>query len=157
MTEKTGTPVSIPLLTVLQRSLLAGPRGHNTWIVGERGNSFVKESFGNAFSEAARAARVEKSAHGVRKIAATVAAENGATESELDAIFGWTGGRMSALYTRQANRARLAAGAAEKLKSIPSTIANVRDVTQNAVANQPLARRLVGEAEVQSTNNDNDL
>ena len=64
---------------------------------------------------------------------------------------------MSALYTRQANRARLAAGAAEKLKSIPSTIANVRDVAQNAVANQPLAKRLVGEAEVQSTNNDNDL
>lgn len=126
-TEKTDTPVIMPVLTVLQRSLLAGPRGRETWIVGERGGSFVKESFGNVFSEAARLAGIEKSAHGVRKIAATIAAENGATEAELDAIFGWTGGRMSSLYTKQANRARLAAQAAEKLKSIPSQALKVRD------------------------------
>jgi hypothetical protein len=83
------------------------------------------------FSEAARAAGIEKSAHGVRKIAATIAAENGATEAELDALFGWTGGRMAAHYTRGANRARLAAGAVEKLKSIPSPLAKVRELIEN--------------------------
>jgi hypothetical protein len=31
--------------------------------------------------------------------AATTAAENGATVAELEAIIGWQGGRMAALYT----------------------------------------------------------
>lgn len=130
-TEKTGTLIVMPVLTVLQRTLLAGPRGQSTWIVGKRGRSFVKEAFGDSFVEAARAAGVEKSAHGVRKIAATVAAENGATEAELDAIFGWSGGRMAAQYTKSANRARLAAQAVEKLKSIPAPLVKVRGVEDN--------------------------
>lgn len=132
-TEKSGQKivVSLPILDVLQHTLDAGPTGTETWIIGERGHAFVKESFGNVFSEAARAAGVEKSAHGVRKIAATIAAENGATEAELDAIFGWTGGRMAAHYTRGANRAKLAAQAVEKLRSIPSPLAKVRDLVEN--------------------------
>jgi hypothetical protein len=40
------------------------------------------------FAEAARAAGIKKSARGVRKIAATTAANNGATVHELEAIFG---------------------------------------------------------------------
>lgn len=132
-TEKSGETivVTLPILDVLQHTLDAGPTGSETWIVGKRGYAFVKEAFGNAFSEAASAAGVEKSAHGVRKIAATIAAENGATEAELDAIFGWTGGRMAAHYTKHANRARLAARAAEKLKSIPSPLAKVRVTGDN--------------------------
>lgn len=158
-TEKSGEMilVTLPVLDVLQASLEAGPTGPETWIVHAGGKPFVKEAFGNAFSEAARAAGIEKSAHGVRKIAATIAAENGATEAELDAVFGWTGGRMAALYTKTANRAKLGARAAEKLKSIPSALANVRDTAQNAVSNQPVNGRLVGEEEVQSPNNNKDL
>lgn len=148
MTEKTATPVVIPMLTILQRTLLAGPRGRFTWIIGERGNTLTKESFGNVFSEAATAAGVKKSAHGVRKIAATIAAENGATESELDAIFGWTGGRMAAHYTKNANRAKLAKQAAEKLKSIPSPLVKVREAEHNSQSFQASNQRLVGEAEV---------
>jgi len=60
-----------------------------------------------------------KSAHGVRKIGATRAAENGATVSELEAIFGWQGGRMASLYTRAADRARLSKGAIGKLARTP--------------------------------------
>jgi integrase len=108
--------VTLPILDALQATLDVGPIGTETWIVSARGRKFVKEAFGNAFSEAATAAGVKKSAHGVRKIAATIAAENGATEAELDALFGWTGGRMAAHYTKTANRARLAKQAAEKLK-----------------------------------------
>lgn len=128
-TEKSGERILVvlPILDVLQATLDAGPIGAETWIIGVRGRPFVKEAFGNEFSEAARLAGVEKSAHGVRKIAATIAAENGATEAELDAIFGWTGGRMASHYTRTANRARLAKKAAEKLKSIPAPDAKVRD------------------------------
>lgn len=68
----------------------------------------MKESFGNEFSAAARAAGVKKSAHGVRKIAATVAAENGATVHQLMAIFGWKTTRQAEVYTKAADRARLA-------------------------------------------------
>jgi integrase len=84
---------------------------------------------------AAKAAGVVgKSAHGMRKAAATRAVENGATERELEAIFGWSGGRMATLYTKSANRSRLAAGAIGKLDraetenrtSIPAPSAEVR-------------------------------
>jgi Phage integrase family len=62
-----------------------------------------------------KAGITNRSAHGLRKIAAARLAERGATEAELDAIFGWTGGRMASLYTRSANRRRLAIEAMHKL------------------------------------------
>ena len=96
-------------------SLAAGPCGELAFIVGEHGKPLTKESFGNAFSDACRAAGVHKSAHGVRKIGATRAANNGATVAELEAIFGWSGGRMASLYTQAADRVRLAKRAMEKL------------------------------------------
>jgi hypothetical protein len=52
----------------------------------------------------------------VRKIGATRAADNGATVAELEAIFGWHGGGMAALYTRAADRKRLAKSAIGKLE-----------------------------------------
>lgn len=109
-TEKSqGTvTVSIPILPPLARALEAGPTGDLTFIAGDRGRPLTKESFGNFFSKAARAAGVQKSAHGVRKLAATRAANNGATVAQLNAIFGWTGSAMASLYTREADRRRLA-------------------------------------------------
>jgi integrase len=114
-TEKTGTTVTIPILPALAATLAAGQTGELAFICGEGGKPLTKESFGNAFREACRAAGVRKSAHGVRKIGAKRAAENGATVAELEAIFGWQGGGMASLYTRAADRARLAKGAMSKL------------------------------------------
>lgn len=52
------------------------------------------------------------SAHGLRKARARRAAEDGATEAQLNALFGWAdGSRESAVYTRTANRAKLARSA----------------------------------------------
>ncbi|MEW5994981.1 MAG: hypothetical protein AB1744_11380 [Candidatus Zixiibacteriota bacterium] len=59
------------------------------------------------------------SAHGLRKTGATIAAEHGATEHQLMAIFGWESPKQAALYTRKANRKRLAAAATHLL--IPGT------------------------------------
>ena len=91
-TEKSGftVEVSLPILPVLQATLDAGPCGDLAFICGERGEPLTKESFGNMFKDACKAAGVPGSAHGVRKIAATRAANAGATEAELMAIFGWT-------------------------------------------------------------------
>jgi site-specific recombinase XerD len=116
-TEKSGEEmeVTIPILPVLAATLAAGPCGDLAFICGANGGPLTKESFGNAFSEAARAAGVKKSAHGVRKIAATRAADNGATVHQLMAIFGWSTPAMAELYTREANRRRLAREAAHML------------------------------------------
>jgi integrase len=100
--------VAIPILPILQRTLDAGPTGDLAFICGTNGKPLTKESFGNTFKEACRAAGVNKSAHGCRKIAATRAAEAGANEPALNAIFGWRGSAMASLYTEPANRKRLA-------------------------------------------------
>lgn len=114
-TEKTGEVVTIPILPPLAASIEAGPCGDLAFIVGDKGNPLSKESFGNWFRDACNAAGVSGSAHGLRKTGATRAAENGATVAQLEAIFGWRGGGMASLYTRQADRGRLAKEAAEKL------------------------------------------
>jgi integrase len=108
-TEKSGETVTaiVPILSVLERTLKAGPVGDLTFIVGEFGRPLTKESFGNLFREACKLAKVPGSAHGVRKIAATTAANNGATVAQLKALFGWTDDAMPALYTKTADRERL--------------------------------------------------
>jgi integrase len=117
-TEKSqgDVTVTLPILPVLAETLKAGPVGDLAFICGNKGKPLTKESFGNLFRKAVRAAGVEgKSAHGLRKVGATRAAENGATVAELEAIFGWRGGRMASLYTEAANRARLSRRAMDKL------------------------------------------
>jgi integrase len=114
-TEKTGEVVPVMILPVLATTLAAGPCGDLTFIISSNGRPFRKASFSTAFSGAARTAGVPRSAHGVRKLAATRAANSGATEAQLEAIFGWRGGRMASLYTRTANRQRLAQEALSKL------------------------------------------
>ncbi|MGH6792151.1 MAG: tyrosine-type recombinase/integrase, partial [Methyloceanibacter sp.] len=134
-TEKGGftVVVDLPILPVLQRTLDAGPCGDLAFVCGERGHPLTKESFGNLFKKACKAAGVvapKQAAHGLRKVAATRAAENGATAFELMAIFGWTDPKMAAHYTRTANRKRLAAQAMTKLNAsgtpIPSPLYPVR-------------------------------
>jgi integrase len=119
-TEKGGERVEVtaPLLRNLQQSLEAGPCGDLAFIVGDRGQPLTKESFGNMFREAARKAGVNKSAHGVRKIAATRAAEAGCTTHELMSLFGWVTVQMAERYTRSASRKILPLGASEKLLGV---------------------------------------
>lgn len=119
-TEKSGNmiEVAIPILPVLAATLGAGPCGDLAFICGERGRPLTKESFGNMFKEACVAAGVaqnKKAAHGLRKIGATRAADNGATEHQLMAIFGWTDLKMPMHYTKGANRRRLSKAAIGKL------------------------------------------
>lgn len=114
-TEKTGTEVYIRLDPRLAETLKAGSTGDLAFIAGENGRPLTKETFGNYFRTACLAAGVGKSAHGLRKLAATVAAESGCTVQELEARFGWTGGTMASLYTKSADRKRLAMSASEKI------------------------------------------
>jgi hypothetical protein len=58
-------------------------------------------------------------AHGLRKIGAVRAAEAGASEHELMAMFGWDDANMARIYTRKAAQKRLAASGAAKLRIVP--------------------------------------
>ncbi|WP_375694421.1 tyrosine-type recombinase/integrase [Bartonella sp. AD24XZML] len=117
-TEKSQfkTDVFLPILPELAETLKIGPIGNETFICGKNGNKLVKESFGNLFREACNTAGIKKSAHGLRKLAATRAANSGATVSQLKAIFGWTEDKMASLYTKSADRKRLALEAIKKLQ-----------------------------------------
>lgn len=136
-TEKSQLTVTVtlPILPVLAETLAAGPCGELNFICGANGKPLTKESFGNEFKQACQAAGVPGSAHGVRKIAATRAANSGATVAQLEAIFGWSGGTMASLYTRSADRRRLSVEAMHKLgndggTSIPSPFYQVRELTK---------------------------
>src|SRR5262245_8663097 len=87
--EKTKEWVHVPLLDVLKRMLDGSPTGYLAFICSSQGRPYVKEALGTVFKKACVAAGIlKKSAHGLRKAAATRAAENGATTHELMAIFG---------------------------------------------------------------------
>jgi integrase len=112
---KAGEQVSIPILPPLAASIAATRVGDMTYLVTETGGPWVKESFGNWFADACRKAGCPGSAHGLRKSGATRAAERGASERQLMAIFGWSTAKMAAHYTRSADRKRLAHDAAQLL------------------------------------------
>ena len=122
-TEKTGTRVTIPVLPELEAIIAAGPTGELAIIASKKGQPLRKEVVGNLFKEACEAAGIHgKSAHGIRKAAATRAATKGATVATLEAIFGWEGGQMAALYTESADRRRLAAEHMGKLSKTGTSI-----------------------------------
>ena len=135
-TEKTGTQVAIPILPVLAEIIAATKTGDLAFIATKTGKPMVKEGFGNWFKDACKAAGVPGSAHGLRKLGATRAANKGATVAELEAIFGWSGGRMAPLYTRTADRTRLAQRAISKMQkpetgtSIPAPANEVRALAE---------------------------
>jgi integrase len=107
--------VSIPILPPLAASIAATKTGDMVYLVTDAGQPWVKESFGNWFREISRKAGCPGSAHGLRKAGATRAANRGASELQLMAIFGWSTGKMAQHYTRSADRVRLARDAAELL------------------------------------------
>jgi integrase len=111
---KNSTPVETPILPELTEIIARSRTGDLAFIATPNGRPMTKESFGTWFRAACKTAGVPGRAHGLRKAGATRAANNGASE-ELEAIFGWRGGKMAALYTREADRARLARRAIDKL------------------------------------------
>lgn len=138
-TEKSvnsGNPVevTIGILPPLARSIEAAKTGDLTFLVTQYGRPFVKESFGTWFKRACKAAGVDdpgKAAHGLRKVAATRAAEAGATEMELNAMFGWADGSQEAAhYARKASRAKLARSGRAKVVPIPHTPPHTREKSQ---------------------------
>lgn len=114
--KSSGVTVQIPILPELKAALDREPPQQMTFLVTEYGKPFSKNGLGNRMRDWCDAADLKHcSTHGLRKAGATLAAENGATDDELMAIFGWTTKKQTTLYTRQANRKKLAASGIRKL------------------------------------------
>ncbi|TCR69726.1 site-specific integrase [Bosea sp. BK604] len=99
----------LPVLPALRHIVDHSPAGNLTFLVTEYDRPFTGNGFGNKMRDwCDQAGLPQCSAHGLRKAGATIAADNGATEHQLMAIFGWESPKQAALYTRKANRRKLA-------------------------------------------------
>ncbi len=105
----------IQIVEPLQEAIDAGPAGDMIYLLTEYGKPFKKDGFGNWFRSKCDAAGISKSSHGLRKNAAQRLAEDGASEHQLMAIMGWTDIKTAMIYTRDANRRRMAIMASKGL------------------------------------------
>ena len=104
-TAKTAVEITVEFPPFLLATIAATRTGDLHFIVKADGQPFTsKESFGNWFSARCRDAGIQKSAHGLRKLAATLAANDGASAHELMAQFGWVKIEQAETYTRKADR-----------------------------------------------------
>lgn len=100
---------AIPILHQLRASIDACATGADSYLITAYGRPYKDTSFGNSFREWCNLASLPQcSAHGLRKAGATIASDNGATTHQLMAIYGWETVRQAELYTRAADRVRLA-------------------------------------------------
>jgi integrase len=132
--EKTGMRVELPLLSQLQATLDTGPTGDLAFVVTRRGTPWTKGALGTEFVAAAKAAGGREislwHAQGRRNTGRRERGDRAGAGGYLRLVRG----RMARLYTKSANRSRLAAGAIGKLDrgetenrtSIPAPLAEVR-------------------------------
>lgn len=117
-TEKTGAWVHVPVFSALQASIDAVPGADLAFLATAAGKPFGSAaSLGMWFGKACRAAGVPGRLHGLRKAGATIAADGGATAHQLMSMFGWKKLEEAELYTREAERKRLAAVAAGHIEN----------------------------------------
>ncbi|MGV7030228.1 tyrosine-type recombinase/integrase [Methylobacterium symbioticum] len=127
-TNRNRAPVTLDLqvLPVLQAAIdtmPARPAVHETelaFLIRQFGRPFTANGFGNWFRKRCEeAGLIDCDAHALRKAGATLAAESGATELQLMAIYGWRNPKQAAVYTRKARQTILAGGALHLIRLDP--------------------------------------
>jgi integrase len=115
---KTGVEGSVAMAEALLDSISKTPMiGTKTFLLNEHGRPFSAQGFSDRFRDWCDAAKLPHcSAHGVRKAAATRAAENGASTHELMAMFAWVTLKEAERYTKAAQRRKLGRRAATFLQ-----------------------------------------
>jgi integrase len=105
-------PILPPLREAIEAYYAAGNDRHLLYLTTRGGKQFTDGHLSGWFSDRCRDAGLDGlSAHGIRKFGATRAAEAGATDWQLKAMFGWEASKQAELYTRKANRRRMEAEA----------------------------------------------
>lgn len=103
--------LTLPVLPALRMILDASQDllGDLTFVTTAFGRPYSVNGFGAWFKRQCVAAGLPHcSAHGVRKLAATTMADNGATVHQLMAAFGWSKASQAEIYTVAADQQRLA-------------------------------------------------
>ena len=114
--KKGAKVLTLPILPPLEAILHGSDLGGETWLETALGKSYSAAGFGNAFKDWCKEAGLPQcNCHGLRKIGAVRAAEAGASEHELMAMFGWEDANMARVYTRKAAQKRLAQSGAAKV------------------------------------------
>jgi integrase len=107
--RSSGVEVEIPILPALQAVLDQSKADNLTFLTTHQHKPYSAKGLTNRMRDWCDEAGLPQcSAHGLRKAGATIAAENGASERQLMAIYGWTEAEQAAKYTRKASRKKLA-------------------------------------------------
>lgn len=128
-TTKTGSTVEIPVLPQLREVLDTTPRRGMLFIENAYGRPYTAASLGNQFRTWANKAKLPGcTLHGLRKAGATIAANNGATDRQLMAIYGWSKADMATLYTRRRDNRKLAGEGMGLISLGPEPVKKVVDM-----------------------------
>lgn len=110
---------TLPILPELAEELGKLPADRMLFITQERHDKpYAVASLGNWFRDRCNEAGVPGSLHGLRKAGATRLANAGATEWEIAAYLAHTDTTQAKVYTKRANRSRLADSGFAKLSSL---------------------------------------
>ncbi|MBK3746043.1 site-specific integrase, partial [Paraburkholderia aspalathi] len=108
--------LSFPVHPILDAVLKMHTHQQLTYVVTDHGRPFSIKGLSQRISEwFTQAGLPHLTAHSVRKGLATNMAENEATDSMLEGMFGWRDGKTSKIYTQSAERSRLARHAISKI------------------------------------------
>ena len=113
--QKSKVETHVPLTADLRSVIAHTPDISATFILNNYGKPYTKESLGNLYGDAARAAGITSRLHGLRKAFCVYWAESGKTTHEIAAMSGHLSLAEVERYTKAADRKRiiqLIAGAA---------------------------------------------
>lgn len=118
--KRGSSPVSVPIMPPLQKALDARKVLGSSYLLNAHGAPFASNNaLGNWFRKQCLAAGLKgRSPHGIRKATGTLLAEHGLSQYHVMAIHGHTNAKTSEVYTRGADRRRLASEAMAAFASL---------------------------------------
>jgi site-specific recombinase XerD len=115
--KKSRKTIECPITRDLAAVLAATQTGDMTYLVTDVGAAFTINGLGNKMRDWCDAAGLTQcSSHGLRKAAAVILAENGATAPELCALFGWSKLETAEIYIREARKRTMVENAFARLE-----------------------------------------
>lgn len=114
--RKSRKTIECPITQDLRAALASTDVGDMTYLVTDQGKAFTINGLGNKMRDWCDAAVLPQcSSHGLRKAAAVILAENGATAPELCALFGWSKLETAEIYIREAQKRKMVGNAFARL------------------------------------------
>lgn len=119
---KTGVAADLPVIPELAEELAGLPAEQKLFLPkNDLREPYKITSFGNWFRDRCREAGVPGSIHGLRKAGATRLADAGASDWEIASYLAHTDTTQASVYTKAANRSKLADSGFEKLGKLSNS------------------------------------